>query len=116
MTTAGAAFGDQVINSSVNQMDQMTQKNAAMVEELTAAGRGLTEESDRLSKLTTQFRVGHADKRAAPKVVAANTSLARPKPSKAVIQRPALRLAQGNGTSAVLRKPPVEANGEWQEF
>ena len=47
----------QEVNSSVNQMDQMTQKNAAMVEETTAASRELATEADMLLRLIQQFRI-----------------------------------------------------------
>jgi methyl-accepting chemotaxis protein len=39
-------------------MDQMTQQNAAMAEEATAASRSLAQESERLSDLVGQFEVG----------------------------------------------------------
>jgi methyl-accepting chemotaxis protein len=53
------------VNSSVNQMDNMTQKNAAMVEETNAATRQLAQEADTLMTLVEQFRIsaqeaGHA--------------------------------------------------------
>ncbi|MBB4568674.1 methyl-accepting chemotaxis protein [Rhizobium leucaenae] len=47
----------QGVNSSVNQMDQMTQKNAAMVEETTAASRELASEADALLHLIQQFKI-----------------------------------------------------------
>ncbi|MFL5011261.1 methyl-accepting chemotaxis protein [Rhizobium sp.] len=45
------------INSSVNHMDQMTQQNAAMVEETTAASRTLADESTQLKTLLANFRL-----------------------------------------------------------
>ncbi|MCA0257869.1 MAG: methyl-accepting chemotaxis protein [Proteobacteria bacterium] len=45
------------INSSVNHMDQMTQQNAAMVEETTAASQTLEHESEQLSTLLARFRL-----------------------------------------------------------
>ena len=45
------------INTSVNQMDQMTQKNAAMVEETTAASETLAEESRQLQTLLARFKL-----------------------------------------------------------
>lgn len=50
--------GLQQINTAVNQMDQDTQKNAAMVEEQTAASHGLARESVSLNQLLGQFRLG----------------------------------------------------------
>ena len=46
------------INSSVNHMDQMTQQNAAMVEETTAASQTLAEESHQLRSLLSRFQLG----------------------------------------------------------
>jgi methyl-accepting chemotaxis protein len=46
------------VNGSVRTMDQMTQQNAAMVEESTAASRNLASEADRLAALVAQFRTG----------------------------------------------------------
>jgi len=51
------ASGLAEINTSVNHMDQVTQQNAAMVEEMNAAGANLAEESGRLSDLLAQFRM-----------------------------------------------------------
>jgi methyl-accepting chemotaxis protein len=45
------------VNSSVNQMDHMTQKNAAMVEETNAATRQLANEADTLMMLVEQFKL-----------------------------------------------------------
>ena len=54
------ATGLQEINTSVNHMDQMTQQNAAMVEETTAASQTLAEESRQLRALLSRFELGHA--------------------------------------------------------
>ncbi|MBN8930367.1 MAG: HAMP domain-containing protein, partial [Rhizobium pusense] len=53
------ATGLQEINTSVNHMDQMTQQNAAMVEETTAASQTLAEESRQLRSLLSRFELGH---------------------------------------------------------
>ena len=54
------ALGLSEINTSVNHMDQVTQQNAAMVEEMNAAGAGLAEESVQLSELLNRFEMGTA--------------------------------------------------------
>jgi methyl-accepting chemotaxis protein len=46
------------VNAAINEMDQVTQKNAAMVEESTAASRSLAQETGQLSHLIGQFQVG----------------------------------------------------------
>ncbi|MCZ4090266.1 methyl-accepting chemotaxis protein [Sinorhizobium psoraleae] len=45
------------VNGSVNQMDQMTQQNASMVEEATATSRALANQADTLMMLVEQFRL-----------------------------------------------------------
>ncbi|MBT9371892.1 HAMP domain-containing methyl-accepting chemotaxis protein [Rhizobium sp. CSW-27] len=51
----------QEVNGAVSQMDQLTQQNAAMVEETSAASRQLAEEADQLVMLLEQFRVERSD-------------------------------------------------------
>ncbi|MCF1473142.1 HAMP domain-containing protein [Agrobacterium vitis] len=46
------------VNSAVNHMDQMTQQNAAMVEETTAASASLAGEVGKLRQLLGQFQIG----------------------------------------------------------
>jgi methyl-accepting chemotaxis protein len=52
------ASGLHEVNTAVNQMDQMTQQNAAMVEETTAASHNLSREAVQLGELVQQFQVG----------------------------------------------------------
>lgn len=46
------------VNVAVNQMDHVTQQNAAMVEEATAAAMGLHSKADELATLVERFRIG----------------------------------------------------------
>jgi methyl-accepting chemotaxis protein len=52
------ATGLNEVNTAVNQMDQVTQRNAAMVEESTAASHALASEAAELSQLVGQFQIG----------------------------------------------------------
>ncbi len=45
------------VNTAVNHMDQATQQNAAMVEEMNAAGAGLAQESASLADLLSGFKL-----------------------------------------------------------
>jgi methyl-accepting chemotaxis protein len=54
------ATGLQQINIAVNQMDQVTQKNAAMVEETTAASHALASEAEELGALIERYKIGSA--------------------------------------------------------
>lgn len=48
------------INTGVTQLDQVTQQNAAMVEQATAAGQMLKTDASKLSQLVATFKVGGA--------------------------------------------------------
>ncbi|HJZ44505.1 MAG TPA: hypothetical protein VJ233_12345, partial [Hyphomicrobiaceae bacterium] len=62
----------QQVNTAVNQMDKVTQQNAAMAEQATAASRSLAQESAELSNLVRQFQVrGTAAVRPAHRAVVA---------------------------------------------
>ncbi len=52
------ASGLAEVNTAVNQMDQMTQQNAAMVEQSTAASHALAQEAEELARLAQRFQIG----------------------------------------------------------
>ena len=54
------SIGLSEVNTAVNQMDQITQQNAAMVEETTAASHSLSKEAQHLTSLVDEFQVGQA--------------------------------------------------------
>jgi methyl-accepting chemotaxis protein len=51
------SVGLNQVNAAINQMDQVTQQNAAMVEQATAAAAGLKGEAGELARLVSRFRV-----------------------------------------------------------
>lgn len=51
------ATGLSQVNTAVNEMDKITQQNAAMVEEATAASQALAQEAEALASLVGQFKV-----------------------------------------------------------
>jgi methyl-accepting chemotaxis protein len=53
------------VNAAINQMDQVTQQNAAMVEETTAASHNLAREAEGLAGLIARFQLGAEAPRAA---------------------------------------------------
>jgi len=53
--------GIEQVNAAVAQMDEMTQQNAALVEEAAAASLGLREQADGLAQAVAQFRVSGAN-------------------------------------------------------
>jgi len=76
------ATGIGEINTAISQMDHMTQQNAAMVEETSAASHTLAQDAKSLSSLISQFQVtkGASPVRLAPQ---AATPAARPAASPA---------------------------------
>ena len=92
------------INGAVNQMDQDTQKNAAMVEEQTAASHGLAREAASLNDLLGQFKLQAGSAQAPVRMVT---------PAERPVQSPARALSRKvasafNGNAAV--------KSEWEEF
>jgi methyl-accepting chemotaxis protein len=56
-TAAGEqAGGIQLVNDAVNNVDQMTQQNAALVEESAAAAESMRDQAGKLAKTVEQFR------------------------------------------------------------
>jgi methyl-accepting chemotaxis protein len=72
------SLGLQEVNTAVNQMDQVTQQNAAMVEQTTAASHSMAHEAEELARLVGQFRLGGtADAEAAGAKPGAGKNLGR---------------------------------------
>ncbi|MCH8622324.1 methyl-accepting chemotaxis protein [Undibacterium sp. TS12] len=54
--------GIEQINIAITQMDEVTQQNAALVEEAAAAAGSLQEQADALSSLVQQFKISNANR------------------------------------------------------
>ncbi len=93
-------------------MDQVTQQNAAMVEESTAASHHLAQEAGKLEELVSQFQTGAADTRATE---ADNLVGLRGRSPAKSAPRPMLKTV-GTGRSAAVRKPDAAAERDWEEF
>ncbi len=95
------------INSAVNQMDQGTQKNAAMVEQSTAASHGLAQQATALMQLLGQFRLGDEASHVVARRVAAAEATSKPQSSPArALGRKIANAFSGNAAVAA----------EWSEF
>jgi methyl-accepting chemotaxis protein len=97
------------VNQAVNHMDQATQKNAAMVEEMNAASAGLAQEAASLAQLLSQFKAGDASTTsvgsAAPRNVTQQRSVSSaPRAAAPPASRPAV-----SGNTALARD-------NWEEF
>ncbi|MEY9325170.1 methyl-accepting chemotaxis protein [Sinorhizobium fredii] len=92
------------VSTAVNQMDQVTQQNAAMVEESTAATNRLADEAANLARLIARFRL---EAGAAPRL-AGHASTPAASPARAL----GGRLAKAFGGAA----PTATAAAGWDEF
>ncbi len=93
------------VNTAVNHMDQMTQQNAAMVEESTASSNRLADEASNLARLITRFKLDDA----APALRAAPLD-APP------ILSPARALGGRLSRAFSGRTAAVASPGQWEEF
>ena len=103
------SIGLAEVNTAVNQMDQVTQQNAAMVEESTAASASLANEVQRLREIISDFRVG-AEARVEP---------ARPTPARAEhkpVASPARRMLAKVAGAVGLSSGAAAAAENWEEF
>ncbi|WP_419760497.1 methyl-accepting chemotaxis protein [Acidisoma sp.] len=66
-STQEQSTGLSQVNSAVNQMDKVTQQNAAMVEQATAASHGLSSEAEALARLIGQFQIEAGASASAPR-------------------------------------------------
>ncbi|CAN7154099.1 methyl-accepting chemotaxis protein [Neorhizobium tomejilense] len=117
------ATGLAEVNTAVNQMDQVTQQNAAMVEETSAATQTLSSEADSLFALVSNFDIGQEGERvaepvrttrpvaAAPVRPVAAAPVHRPRVSPVKAMTGALSRAFGGGAVAT-----AAVAGEWEEF
>ncbi|MCZ8218224.1 MAG: methyl-accepting chemotaxis protein [Acidovorax sp.] len=89
------------VNQAVTHLDQMTQQNAALVEESTAAAASMRDQAQRLAEVVSVFNVGAAAARAP---AAAPRAAPAPRPATA----PA-RVGGSGGKPASAAKAPVAA-------
>lgn len=102
------SVGLQEINTGVSQMDQVTQQNAAIVEETTAASHGLAREIEKLLDLVGRFETGQE--------IAAEPAHREPRAASQKT-RPALKTIGGRGVPSAVRKLEAIANEQdWEEF
>ncbi|MDC0660795.1 methyl-accepting chemotaxis protein, partial [Leisingera sp. SS27] len=78
---AEQSTGLNEINTGVTQLDQVTQQNAAMVEEATAAGHMLKTDASKLSDLVAHFKTAGGGFAAAPAPTAKPAAAPAPAPT-----------------------------------
>jgi methyl-accepting chemotaxis protein len=101
------SLGLQQINTAVNTMDQDTQKNAAMVEEQTAASHGLAHDAASLNALLAQFKLSVQAYRADVRVA---------RPNEKPVASPARALGRKLASSFSGHAAVAVKDDSWQEF
>jgi len=110
MAAKEQATGLQEVNSAVGQMDQVTQQNAAMVEETTALTHRLSDETTHLTSLVQRFRLAGSQGtpiRAKGPVAIASNAASQPSPAKNM-QNKVKQAFASQGSAAI--------NQDWAEF
>ncbi|MET3612484.1 methyl-accepting chemotaxis protein [Rhizobium aquaticum] len=113
MSSKEQSTGLAEVNGAVNQMDQTTQQNAAMVEESTAASAALAHEAQTLRSLISKFSFGDMPVSATPSAMLRQTVAAMAAPVRSAAPRAAaapVRVARAGSSAA-----PAAAEG-WEEF
>ena len=129
--TSEQSQGIAQVNTAMNQLDQMTQQNSALVEESTAAADSLREQAMKLTQVVALFRVNGSTSAPAP----ASRPAAAPRPAvapavRAATPRPALAKASAAPRPAAPSPGPAAAlppkasspklaadnNDDWESF
>lgn len=107
------SVGLSEINSAVGQMDQVTQQNAAMVEQTNAASHTLASDAENLSRLVGQFKVNLDGPAHGQQQEAARTaSPQRPSPARALMNKVAGSFNRTASATALA----AAAQEHWEEF
>jgi len=106
--------GIEQVNLAITQMDQVTQQNAALVEEAAAVAESMQQQAHGLAELVAIFRTGPDPVAASvPRPRAAMAAPAAPDGTRAL---PRARQPAPASASTLARREPVTAGGEWETF
>ena len=105
-------IGIEQINMAIAQMDEVTQQNAALVEEAAAASQSMQEQAGELAHVVGFFKTGNHV------ASAARLTPVRSTPAPAAIARPAAKPAPVRKAvaAAPARRSNAAAESEWEEF
>ncbi len=121
------ATGLDQVNTAVGSMDEMTQRNGALVEQTSASAQALANQASELATLVRFFKLGNQPAVAvkpmpavpvAPKpAAAAPTVVAAPKPVRAAAPKPSgVKLESKPAAPAPKPAPAKPSDDDWQEF
>jgi methyl-accepting chemotaxis protein len=101
--------GIEQINQAITEMDNVTQQNAALVEEAAAAAQSLQEQAGTLAQVVGVFKLDGMHAVAAPRAV---RSVAAPAPRKAKVMPLKLKAAPAKQSAS----RQSAAGDDWEEF
>jgi methyl-accepting chemotaxis protein len=118
------ATGIEQINKALNQMDEVTQQNSALVEENAATAKTLESQAEAMSERVAFFRIGQADAPGASRERSASS-----RTPQVAARRPlaSLNALPSKGTAPSANRGParkmqtalataVKEDSDWQEF
>jgi methyl-accepting chemotaxis protein len=117
--------GIEQVNTAITQMDEVTQQNAALVEEAAAAAESLEEQAQILAASVATFKVDNNESQVVTRVPSATRqastserkALAQPHKTVAVHKLGTERkTGAGKSTAVAKPKPKSGEDGDWQEF
>ncbi|HJV75730.1 MAG TPA: methyl-accepting chemotaxis protein [Noviherbaspirillum sp.] len=115
--------GIQQVNQAINQMDAVTQQNAALVEEAAAAAESLQEQAVNLAHVVSVFKLGESMPIMVSAGAMASAATAAPSTGTGVAPRikkpaatvPPVRIKTTAGTKQIANMRPGEQE-DWEEF
>ncbi|MGK5021214.1 methyl-accepting chemotaxis protein [Janthinobacterium sp. LB2P10] len=123
--SAEQSTGIDEINRAITQMDEVTQQNAALVEEAAAASQSLQEQAGTLAGVVGAFKLDHDQVGAAPQKTPARQAATAPQPAARKAAPPKLVAQHASATAAATTtatnhsrsKPSTNADGgDWEQF
>jgi methyl-accepting chemotaxis protein len=125
--SAEQSAGIAQVNTSIIEMDGMTQQNAALVEEAAAAAQSLQDQAGELARVVSIFKLDEAEQfqfEAQAPVATTTAVVVRPaakRPVPPAPKKPAAASAAVNPEEAEVAPKPKKAaatvgNDEWEEF
>ncbi|OQW40318.1 MAG: chemotaxis protein [Proteobacteria bacterium SG_bin4] len=109
--------GIEQVNQAVTQMDEVTQQNAALVEEAAAAAESMQEQSDILMKAVSSFKLSNHHEASAQSVRAKTRPATVAKlPKRGLATKKADADAADSKVLALPRKNAVSNGDDWEQF
>jgi methyl-accepting chemotaxis protein len=100
--------GIDQVNQAITSMDEVTQQNAALVEQAAAAAESLVEQSVSLTETVSAFRLSGAN---------GVPAKAKPSASRAIASRPATKMTKSNARPVAKSMVSSQDNdSDWEEF